>query len=132
MKTRFPYTLRQRLLLPRSSTRALILAAVAGMFLGSILGQGVSGSSHHPQFDPKKSLPLGLLKAYGLAVKRMGVATNHFHCVTASCVETTNLWSTGWKFAFSSPDGNSLSIKVFFTGDVWLDAESESLVNANR
>jgi hypothetical protein len=133
MKIKLNHKLRQCMFLSRSAAQVLLAQAIVGTLIltawtGLLLAQGVSGSSHHPSYDPKKPLPLPLPEAYVLAVNRMGVATNRFHCVRATCVDMDNQWSTGWRFGFSDTNGEGVSVKVFFNKDVWLDPQSAALI----
>jgi len=96
---------------------------------GLLFAQGYSGSSRHLSLDPKKPLPLTLPDAYVIAVKRIGAATNRFHCVTATCLDATNQWSTGWTFSFSNTNSGQVTVKVFFNKEIWIDMNSSALLN---
>ena len=81
-----------------------------------------------PIYDFKKAPPLALPVAYALALRRIGPATNRFHCVTATCLERSNNWSTGWTFEFSSTNAQHATVKVFFNTRVWLDPQTAALL----
>ena len=102
----------------------LILVASAAL----IFAQGFTGSSHHPVYDSQKPIPMALPEAYALAVTHVGIATNRFHCIAASCRESTSQWSTGWIFEFSDTNGIHAKVKVFFNKDVWADTNSAALL----
>ncbi len=82
--------------------------------------QGLSGSSVHPGFDPKRPPPLALPEAYALANARLASATNGFFCVSATCVEPPTCMTSGWRFVFSNTNGEVAQVKVFFNKDVYI------------
>jgi hypothetical protein len=94
----------------------VMLAAINPLF-----GQGETGSSHHPTYDTRQPLLLSLTEAYGLALAKIGTATNQVHCVSATCLQKDNLRSSGWTFTFSNTKGDCATVKVFFNKDVWID-----------
>jgi len=95
---------------------------------GFLFAQGFSGNSQHPKFLPQTRLPLDLPEAYGLAISRIGVVSNKFHCVSATRIDPTNDWATGWTFMFSNTNGVRASVKVYFNKDVWVDPTSAALL----
>jgi hypothetical protein len=108
----------------RGLTFTILWAACVGL----AFAQGLSGSSHHPGFDPKRPPPLPLPEAYTLATTRLGSATNSFFCVSATCVESVNFMTTGWTFGFSNTNGQIAKVKVFFNKDVYIDPQSSELL----
>jgi hypothetical protein len=98
-----------------------ILVALGGGFL---FAQGFSGSSVHPKYDFRGPPPLEISKAYALAIARLGGATNRFYCVTASCVEPSNHWSSGWTFGFSNTNGRIAHVRVLFNQEAYVEDRS--------
>jgi hypothetical protein len=100
----------------------LFYAALAVLFgVTLVFGQGliISGGrrwSRIQEYDPKTRPPLSLPEAYTLALDNLAADTNRFHCVTASCVESTNKGFTGWMFRFADTNGQRLPVMVFFDG----------------
>jgi hypothetical protein len=110
-------------------SRSILLCALLALACaGIVFAQGFSGSSHHPTFDIRKRPPLAFPEAYQIAVGRVGIATNRFSCVSGSCVEATNHWSTGWVFEFLNSTGERAQVRVYFNGDVSVDAASAGLL----
>jgi hypothetical protein len=98
------------------------------VWAGVLFGQGLSGSSHHPGFDPKRPPPLPLPEAYTLATTRLGPATNSFFCVSATCLEPPTFMTTGWTFGFSNTNGQIVQVKVFFDKIVYVDPQGTGLL----
>src|SRR6266481_9583344 len=86
---------------------ALVFAACAGL----VFAQGWTGSSRPLVYDSKRPPPLTLPEAYAAAVARVGYATNRFHCVSATCLDSSNKPSTGWVFGFSNTNGDRAGVK---------------------
>ena len=103
---------------------ALLLWATVGF----LFGQGLAGSSHHPSYDLKRPLPLTLPEAYLLAIGQVGPATNRFYCITASCLEKTDQWSTGWTFSFLNTNAQRATVNVFFNKHVSIDPQSAKIL----
>src|ERR1700722_3182414 len=115
--------------------RLLLLVAIFGALIvtGALLAQSIVISGGHrltrfQAYDPKTPPPLSLPDAYSLALGRLAEfpgATNHFHCISASCIEMscTNGW-TGWTFWFSNTNGDRASMEGFFEGGVSSDVHS--------
>jgi hypothetical protein len=103
----------------------LLFASIAGLALGQ--GTRISAGkrwSPFPSYDPKTRPPLPLPEAYGIALARMGAATNQLYCVSASCLEMTNNGFTGWTFLFSNTNAQHTRVRVFFDKAVSLDNPS--------
>ena len=96
--------------------RALIFGMLITSLTGLLLAQGL-WSNHTPiqRVDPKIPPPLSMIQAYGLAETYLGKATNQFWCVAGKCeIDWGTTTVTHWEFAFSSTNGESTNILVFF------------------
>ena len=106
----------------------LLIALGIALSVGAIMAQGFAGSSRLIKYDLRKPPPLALPQAYELAVGELGDVTNRFHCVSATCLNGTNRWSTTWVFTFSNTNGDHADVKVHFIGTVRIDPESAALL----
>ena len=79
-------------------------------------------------YDGKTPPPVAMPEAYAIALKRIGVATNRFYCVTASCLEITNHGFTGWTFRFSNTNAQRVRVDVFFDKEVRIDNQSSEIL----
>jgi hypothetical protein len=103
----------------RTSLILIVAAAfivVSGLFGQSIVMTAGRRWSKHQDYDPKMRPPLSLTEAYALALGNLANETNRFHCVTASCVESTNKGFTGWMFRFADTNDQRIGVMVFFDG----------------
>jgi hypothetical protein len=82
-----------------------------------LLAQGYVFSGVGPKYDPKTPPPLSLPEAYTLATAHLGVRTNQFYCVKASCLE--RIQYAGWVFGFSSTNGQTAHLIVWFDKNVY-------------
>ena len=95
----------------------------------SVLPQGqVFGRRPRSLWETNTPLPLTVTEAHSLAIANLGLATNHFYCVTASCGELTNGWFGGWSprvqgwtFSFADTNGRRASVCVSFDKQVSVD-----------
>jgi hypothetical protein len=107
---------------PDDKTRFIVFIAVAALLSVTLLfGQSIVMTagrrwSQYQDYDPKTRPPLPLSEAYALALNNLAAETNRFHCVTASCVESTNKGFTGWMFRFADTNDQRLGVMVFFDG----------------
>jgi hypothetical protein len=98
------------------------------------LGQGFSPSSNGahplPPHDPKMPPSTSLLDAYASVLARISVATNRFHCVSATCLERTAFGLPGWSFTFSNTNGETARVEYDFKAKVAYipDAKSVALL----
>jgi hypothetical protein len=76
------------------------------------------------RFPPSIALP----EAYTLALAHIGAATNRFHCLTASCLESTNSGLAGWTFSFSNTNNQRARVVVFYDKKVWTDSQHSDVV----
>jgi len=98
-----------------------------------LLGQGnvTSGGNRWQRFlgwEPSTPPPLILTEAYGLALDRVGTASNRFYCVSASCLEMTNHYFRGWSFVFSNTNGDRARVEVSFDKELRTDPHSRELL----
>lgn len=102
--------------------RFLILLSAGVLAAGLLLGQVGNGpfppgGVRPPKpYDPRTPPPLLLPDAYALAVghlEREGTSTNEFYCLSASCLDYTNVMP-GWWFTFSNISGQHMDIWVGF------------------
>ena len=103
----------------RTALIFIALAALLGvtwLFGQSIITSGDRRWSKYQDYDPKTRPPLSLSEAYTLALGNLAAETNRFHCVTASCLESTNRGFTGWMFRFADTNDQRLPVMVFFDG----------------
>jgi hypothetical protein len=114
----------------------VIAASLAIVAAVSLLAQGRSGSNpsifdNYPvlaPYDVKRPPVVQLSEAYALTLAYMGPATNHFYCVSASCLEKTKIGLSGWSFSFSNTNGERASIDVSFDKVVRVDEHSAQLL----
>ncbi len=115
----------------KSEIKGRVVCLVGCLFgMGAVLvfSQGVSGSNHLYNYDLQRPLPLTLQDAYALAVEQLGSATNQFYCVSASCTNGTNRFSSGWTFTFANTNGVRASLKVSFTKVILLSPADAALL----
>jgi hypothetical protein len=99
-----------------------LTSIVLAVFIGLSLGQGFTGGGYSPLFQLDKQPPIGLDKAYNLALAKMGAQTNQFYCLIATCIKssskqlTKDQWSQGWLFGFANTNGVRVNIEVYFSG----------------
>jgi hypothetical protein len=107
---------------------SLLVALAIMISVGAIMAQGWAGSNYLRDHDMRKPPPLALPVAYKLALGQLGDVTNRFHCVSATCLTGTNLWSNGWVFTFSNTNGDHAQVNVYFTGTLGIDPKSRTLL----
>ena len=115
----------------RTKTLFVVLGLTASAFL--VLAQGKVGSGTHrqsayPSYDPKTRPPVEVGDAYLLAMQHLGLATNSYHCISASCVDRTNAGFTGWTFVFASTNGLRGRVNVYFDRQVETVARSGEVI----
>jgi hypothetical protein len=112
--------------------KRIILTALATTIAVGLLAQGKAGSAGWRRFespyDGKTPPPIGLSEAYGLALVRLGAATNRFYCVSGGCLEKTKRGLPGWTFYFSNTNGERAYMEVSFDKEVDTDAQSAELL----
>lgn len=60
--------------------------------------------------------PVSLQEAYDLALAHIGVASNSFYCIRASCVDSNG--NRGWTFTFANTNGQRGWLVVYFSKGV--------------
>ena len=94
--------------------RVLFLALVLAGTAGLLFAQGRLSSGPGMPYDAKTPPPLSLSQAYALALGRIGPATNHFYCLSASCLDKTLPQYAGWVLWFSNTNGERARVEVYF------------------
>jgi hypothetical protein len=108
------------------------------LFTATILAQvetkGFYGVSTHesqpvpPPYGGSSPPPLVLSEAYTKALAALGDATNHFYCLSATCLNplpsisgTVGGFDKGWMFEFANTNGAFKRVHVFFDkGVAWV------------
>jgi hypothetical protein len=112
-------------------TLVWLLLLTAGLTLAQInnFTPGYSSRPPHLPYDKKIPPKIGLDAAYGKAVQALGMATNQFYCVSATCLDYLGMMGSsrgvseyGWTFVFSNTNGSSTNVYVSFNKDstVWV------------
>jgi hypothetical protein len=107
-----------------------LLTITAAPILSQAFLDGAIFSSHQiqlppPPYDGKTPPPLKLDEAYAKALSTLGDATNQYYCVSATSLNQVSRVGTmghgfpggvdkGWMFAFSSTNGTSRNVYVYF------------------
>ena len=83
-----------------------------------------------PPYDGKTPPPIKMDEAYAKALSTLGDATNQFYCVSATSLTLVPRdgvmggLARGWKFVFSSTNGTSKNVCVFFDKTAEIHFES--------
>jgi hypothetical protein len=91
-----------------------ILAFIVAASAGFLFAQGWIFHGPGKPYDAKTPPPQSLTEAYGVAMDRVGAATNRLYCVSASCLENPPPYYAGWVFWFSNTNGERARVEVFF------------------
>ena len=104
-----------------------------------LLRSSVSSPAQGQVFAPREIKPvikpivrLTLTQAYTAAANRIGGATNHFSCINANLIETTNYPFGIWTFSFTDTNGDRASIQVSFDQEVKVDSQSDQIFGASQ
>ena len=83
-------------------------------------GRGTALTPPAPRYQ-RMPPPLTLAATYSKAVRAMARATNHYHCCSATCLQQLpghfspdGVCDSGWAFLFSSTNGTSKNVYVYF------------------
>ena len=101
----------------------LTIAAVTILAQGStrvVIGDSMQRPLPPPAYDGKMPPPLEMDEAYMKALSTLGDATNQYYCVSATSLNhvprdgAPRGVDKGWMFAFSSTNGTSRNVYVYF------------------